>query len=65
MTECSVEQGLCSVEHSCSMRSNWQRISLAVANALQKVSLAEMSMPMRFGTGALRIATFNTAPKQI
>ncbi|MDX1554998.1 MAG: SUF system Fe-S cluster assembly regulator, partial [Xanthomonadales bacterium] len=35
MTECSVEQGLCSVEHSCSMRSNWQRISLAVQRALR------------------------------
>lgn len=65
MTECSVEQGLCSVEHSCSMRSNWQRISLAVSDALQKVSLAEMSMPMRIGPGALRIATLNTAEKRI
>lgn len=60
MTECSVEQGLCSVEHSCTMRSNWQRISLAVARALQKVSLAEMTMPMRFGPGALHIATLST-----
>ena len=58
MTECSVEQGLCSVEHNCSMRSNWQRISVAVARALQEVSLAEMTMPMRFDKSALRIATF-------
>jgi len=65
MTECSVEQGLCSVEHSCTMRSNWQRISLAVARALQNVSLAEMSMPMRFGPGALRIATLGTAEKRV
>lgn len=65
MTECSVEQGLCSVEHSCSMRSNWQRISLALADALTKVSLAEMSMPMRFGPAALRIATLNTAEKRV
>ena len=58
MTECSVEQGLCNVEHNCSMRSNWQRISVAVARALQDVSLAEMTMPMRFDKSALRIATF-------
>lgn len=61
MTECSVERGLCSVEHSCTMRSNWQRISMAVAYALQDVSLAEMSMPMRFDPRSLRIATLNTA----
>ncbi len=60
MTECSVEQGLCSVEHNCSMRSNWQRISVAVARALQDVSLAEMTMPMRFDKSALRIATLNS-----
>ena len=45
MTECSVEEGLCSQEESCDLRSNWQRISLAVARALQEVSLAEMSGP--------------------
>jgi len=65
MTECSVEQGLCSVEHSCTMRSNWQRISLAVADALTKVSLAEMGMPMRFGAAALRIATLNAAEERV
>ena len=47
MTECSVEEGLCSQEDSCDLRSNWQRISLAVAQALQDVSLAEMSGPGR------------------
>ena len=65
MTECSVEQGLCNVEHSCSMRSNWQRISLAVARALQEVSLAEMSMPMHFDIGALNIATLDSTLKRI
>ena len=45
MTECSVEEGLCSQEDNCELRSNWQRISLAVAQALRDVSLAEMSAP--------------------
>ena len=36
MTECSVEQGLCSQEDNCELRSNWQRISLAVAQALRE-----------------------------
>ena len=59
MTECSVEQGLCSQEDSCQLRGNWQRISIAVARALQEVSLAEMSMPMKGISDPLRIATLN------
>lgn len=65
MTECSIEEGLCSQEDSCELRGNWQRISLAVARALQDVSLAEMSAPPgRPGVAAqnpLRITTLNTA----
>lgn len=60
MTECSVEPGLCHQEDSCNLRSNWQRISLAVANALENVSLAEMSAPLTRTPGMLRIATLNT-----
>lgn len=57
MTECSVEEGLCSQEDSCDLRGNWQRISLAVAEALQGVSLAEMSAPMGKKADPLRITT--------
>jgi FeS assembly SUF system regulator len=59
MTECSVEEGLCSQEDNCGLRGNWQRISLAVADALQKVSLAEMAAPMGRKTNPLRITTLN------
>ncbi len=59
MTECSVEVGLCHQEDSCHLRSNWQRISVAVARALEDVSLAEMSEPLRKTSGMLRIATLN------
>ena len=59
MTECSVEPGLCHQEDSCNLRSNWQRISIAVARALEDVSLAEMSAPLKKSSGMLRIATFN------
>ena len=61
MTECSVEPGLCHQEDHCTLRSNWQRISVAVNRALQNVSLAEMSAPLPKARGVLRIATFNTA----
>jgi FeS assembly SUF system regulator len=59
MTECSVEVGLCSQEDSCGLRSNWQRISSAVAAAMEGVTLAEMSKPIRRLEPALSIATLN------
>ena len=59
MTECSVEQGLCSQEDNCELRSNWQRISHAVAGALRDVSLAEMSTPFGRDANPLQITTFN------
>ncbi|MGK2924527.1 MAG: SUF system Fe-S cluster assembly regulator [Lysobacterales bacterium] len=61
MTECSVEQGLCSQEDSCGLRGNWQRISLAVAQALQGVSLAEMAAPAPALPNPLRITMVNSA----
>ena len=59
MTECSVEEGLCSQEDSCDLRGNWQRISIAVARALQDVSLAEMSAPAKGAANPLHITTLN------
>lgn len=59
MTECSIEEGLCSQEQNCDLRGNWQRISLAVADALQQVSLAEMASPARRSRDPLRITTLN------
>lgn len=60
MTECSVEVGLCSQEQVCNLRSNWRRISSAVANAMEGVTLAEMSRPIRRLEPALNIATLNS-----
>jgi FeS assembly SUF system regulator len=60
MTECSVEVGLCSQEQVCSMRSNWRRISSAVARAMEGVTLAEMSQPIRKQGPSLNIATLNS-----
>lgn len=59
MTECSVERGLCDQEESCELRGNWQRISLAVAEALEQVTLAEMAAPGGRKTGPLQITTLN------
>jgi FeS assembly SUF system regulator len=59
MTECSVDPGVCQQEDSCNLRSNWQRISMAVAEAMARVSLAEMGRPPSTREPALRISTFN------
>jgi len=59
ITECSVEPGLCQVEDNCNLRGNWQRISIAVARALEDVSLAEMSAPVPRSRSGLRIVTLN------
>ncbi len=59
MTECSVEEGLCAQEAICSLRGNWQRISIAVAKAMAGVSLAEMAQPVKPGPGPLHITTLN------
>jgi FeS assembly SUF system regulator len=60
MTECSVEEGLCAQESICSLRGNWQRISIAVAKAMEGVSLAEMAQPAKPATAPLHITTLNT-----
>ena len=60
MTECSVEEGLCAQEAICSLRGNWQRISIAVANAMEGVSLAEMAQPVKPAAEPLHITTLNS-----
>ena len=60
MTECSVEEGLCAQEDICGLRGNWQRISIAVAKAMESVSLAEMAQPVKPITSPLHITTLNT-----
>ncbi len=59
MTECSVEKGLCAQESKCGLRSNWQRISIAVAKAMESVSLAEMAQPVQANDGPLNIITLS------
>ena len=57
MTECSVEEGLCAQEAKCSLRGNWQRISIAIARAMEGVSLAEMAKPAKPKPSPLQINT--------
>ena len=45
MTECSLHDGACGIEHSCGVRANWRRINDVVADALRGVTLAQMLAP--------------------
>jgi FeS assembly SUF system regulator len=46
LTECSASSGVCSIEASCRIRANWQRINVVVRGALEDVTLAEMVRPV-------------------
>lgn len=45
MTECSVADGQCDRELSCSVRGSWQQVNSVVGGALRAVSLADMARP--------------------
>lgn len=47
LTECSSHEGLCGIEDSCRIRSNWRRISDVVRRSLESVSLADMLQPVQ------------------
>lgn len=54
MTECSVHSPIkCSLEGLCPVGSNWQRINRAVQGALESLTLAEMTHPLRRNFAAL------------
>lgn len=46
LTECSTTPGVCVQERNCSIRTNWQRINQVIVQALEEVSLAEMTQPV-------------------
>ena len=45
VTECSVIAGLCALEGSCSIRTNWQRINRVIRDALGQMTLADLAQP--------------------
>jgi DNA-binding IscR family transcriptional regulator len=44
MTQCSIHEPTCDREGFCPTRPHWQRINLAISQALAAVTLAEMAM---------------------
>lgn len=43
LTECSVRDGLCSLQSVCKTRGNWQLLSRAIEGALKNVNLADFA----------------------
>jgi len=43
LTECNLEDGECEQSAVCSTSNNWKRINLAVSQALESISLADMT----------------------
>lgn len=54
LTECGLEPGLCSREHDCDLKGNWQRIGETVETALESLTLADLAAPRSV---ALRLVT--------
>ncbi len=46
VTDCTADAGLCDIENTCNLKSNWARINRVVLGALDKISLAEMIRPL-------------------
>jgi FeS assembly SUF system regulator len=45
ITECSYNPGRCEQEGSCPVQTNWQRISVAMRDALDRIPLSDMATP--------------------
>ncbi|HET9645474.1 MAG TPA: SUF system Fe-S cluster assembly regulator [Burkholderiaceae bacterium] len=45
LTECSAIAGLCALEGSCSIRTNWRRINRVIRDALGQMTLADLAQP--------------------
>ncbi len=61
VTECSSHTGGCSIEGSCGTRANWRLINTAIRGALEAVTLAQMTAPLR-RSGSETPLTFHPRP---
>ena len=53
ITQCSLDHSHCGIESVCGVGHNWQRISLAIRDALKTVTLAQLARPVTFNTPRL------------
>jgi FeS assembly SUF system regulator len=64
LTDCAGSGESCGIEHVCSTRSNWRRISDVVRRSLEGLSLADMSQPLPKRFGAVQPRPQSAAPLQ-
>jgi len=43
LTECSSGEGVCCIEHTCSVGRTWQRLNLVIHRSLSEISLAQLA----------------------
>lgn len=45
LTECSLQDSHCEIEHDCQVRPHWQMVSVSIQQTLSRLSLADMVQP--------------------
>lgn len=45
LTECSLQDSHCEIEHDCQVRPHWQMVSVSIQQTLSQLSLADMLQP--------------------
>lgn len=55
ITECSTDHSNCSLETNCNVGSAWQRINVAIRDALREVTLSELARPSQLRTPAVKL----------
>ncbi|MDP9140503.1 MAG: SUF system Fe-S cluster assembly regulator [Pseudomonadota bacterium] len=66
VTECSSQPGGCTLESACSTRANWRLINIAIRQALEAVTLAQMAIPHTAAQAKAReesVLTFHRGPR--
>lgn len=46
LTECSLHDSHCEIEHDCQVRPHWQQVSVSIQQTLANLSLADMLQPV-------------------
>jgi FeS assembly SUF system regulator len=65
LTECSTEAGACELEAQCLVGTAWQRINLAIRNALDEISLAELVSMQAGHSPLVNLRTMVSSPGKL
>lgn len=55
VTDCCAPSSDCGIEKSCIVKSNWMKINRVVLEALDRITLAEMTQPIHLGTAPVEL----------